>query len=294
MPLFIALTLLLLSMPILAADDPANPEDRWFDIELIVFARHPSQVEEVWPKDPGMPDLAATVTLPSREPAASAPRFPFQPLSAENERLQAALNQLETQADIEVLGHLAWRQAAIPQGLAPAVHIHLPTTPPEETGKTPTTDTSGAAPDMEARPTAAALTVVDTDDEAARFDGRETPVPGVDGRFRLSLNRYLHIDLDLLYDSAELADETAPLDDSTGSTPSPLEAPDGRALDESATPTDGPPETDRAGTARETSTTRYFRMRQSRRIKVGELQYFDHPYIGLLVLVERDEKPEDD
>ncbi len=279
MPLFIAIALLIAA--------PPEDGDRWYDVELIVFARQPGQVEEVWPRDPGTPDLSDTVALPARNPAASTPRFPFQPLPAARERLRAALHRLETQPDIEVLGHLAWRQPAIARGLAPAVHIHLPPRPagsdneaiPPTATDAPVDDPNTDGPDID-----------DTDRDVARIDDEQAlPAPSIDGRFLLSLNHYLHIDLDLLYDSTGTAGEAAVID---GSTPPPS-GQDGQAPAGPAMPMgdDRPSDDgDAAGAAGMEAVARYYRMRQSRRIRIGRLHYFDHPYIGLLVLVERDEE----
>ena len=290
MSLFIALILLLLSMPILADAPTANVEDHWFDVELILFSRQPGEVEEVWPKDPGTPDLTATITLPPRDLSASSPRFPFQPLSAADERLRAIRQRLEARPGIEVLGHLAWRQAAVARGLAPAVHVHLPLPPrePDDANAPPAVNAPDAVQETSASPETPVFD--DTDGNAIPTDVEPVPVPGIDGRFRLSMNRYLHIDVDLLYDSAELASETAVPDDAAGTFPTSRPA-DNASPNVPGTGIGPVTPGDHQGIVGDDSRARYYRMRQSRRIKVGELHYFDHPYLGLLVLVEREEKP---
>ncbi len=274
MPLFLLIVSVLLSLTATAsAGTGARPieTDRWYDVEVVVFSRRPSDVEEVWPKDPGMPRLDDTVVLPDDFPSASTPRFPFQALPPSRRRLQREVERLDAADDIDVLGHLIWRQPAIVDALAPAVRIRLETTD-ADLPPTPPPPAATPSPDMAEHPASTPVAPPATTTDRLH--------PGIEGRLRLSLNRYLHLDIDLLYLAP---DGPVPPDMETGSASSDAsEVPSAADAAAAARPIEISGE---AGN--EETGPRYFRLRQSRRIRAGELHYFDHPYLGLLVLVER-------
>ncbi len=121
------------------------------------------------------------------------------------------------------------------------------------------------------------------------------------GRVRLIRKRYLHLELDLLYRpeadrlDQRLAPERWPThpqamvaeDSTTTETPAALAG---------AVPPDEPP----AATEDETAapaermdpwTVSGFRLKQSRRVRSGELHYFDHPLFGVLARIKKVEPP---
>ena len=117
----------------------AGAAQRWFDIELVVFARDGlPRGNEFWPELVELPD-----TTQVRQPAARAPL-----------RLTGAAERLRRQPGYRVLLHTAWRQPTGSRARAPWVRL-----------------TDG---------------------------GDVTTGPALDGMARLSLRRYLHLDLDLV------------------------------------------------------------------------------------------------
>jgi len=205
-----ALLLLLLAWPALTAAEP-----RWFDLELLVFARSgPPSGDEVWPEDPGLPDTAAAA--PSARGSA--------PL-----RLTAAADRLRRQPGYSVLLHTAWRQPTA--GRARAAWVQL-------TG-------SGAA--------------------AATLDGIA----------RLSVSRYLHLDLDLVLIRDLALPARVP---ETGTVAIPLTGPGSGA----------PSSPDGALTY----VRQPFRLVDSRRMRSDEVHYIDHPAFGVLALVTAYQPPQ--
>jgi hypothetical protein len=207
-----ALLLLLLAWPALTAAAP-----RWFDLELLVFARAgPPSGDEAWPEDPGLPDTAAAVP-PARGNA---------PL-----RLTAAADRLRRQPGYSVLLHTAWRQPTGDRSRAPWVRL---------------ADAPGGA-------SAATL----------------------DGIVRLSVSRYLHLDLDLVLIRELVLPARAP---ATGTVAIPLVGP-GAGVP-------APPE------GALTRVRQPFRLVDSRRMRSDEVHYIDHPAFGVLALVTAYQPPQ--
>lgn len=197
----------------------------WYDVEVLVFKNNPTQAEmtEIWPADPGQPDLARAVELapPTSDPLIEAPR-PFQQLGVEALTLAAVARRLASSPGYEPLVHIAWRQPVGPQTDTPAVRVYRE-------------DSAGALPED--------ATVA----EAVRT---------IDGSVRINRNRFLHVDVDLVYSRMR--------------TPAPALFGIGGGEDR------GP---------------ELFRLQQSRRINSNELHYFDHPAFGLLVKLAPYEAP---
>ena len=207
------LLLLFLAWPTAASAAP-----RWFDLEVLVFARDGMpRVNEKWPEFPELPD-----TTKARAPASgSAPR-----------RLSNSADRLRRQPGHTVLLHTAWRQPVGSQKRAPWIRL---------------TD----APDA-------------------------TTAATLDGMVRLSVRRYLHLDLDLVVTrEVEVAITEEPI---TGTVAIPLAEP-------AATP--ATVTTPGAAPAPAVTYSRVrlpFRMIDSRRMRSDEVHYVDHPAFGVLVL----------
>lgn len=197
-----ALLLLLFAWPALTAAAP-----RWFDLELLVFAREAvPQGSELWSQEPGLPDLDAAQPTPG----SSAPL-----------RLTAAADRLRRQPGHRVLLHTAWRQPTAGRQSTPWVRL---------------TDAGGA--------------------EAT-----------LDGMVRLSVQRYLHLDLDLVVTRELALPVSAPV---SGTVAIPLAEPAVTAAPAVAT----------------TPIWRRqpFRLVDSRRMRSDEVHYIDHPAFGVLAL----------
>jgi hypothetical protein len=121
--LFIAL-LLTTAAATGAADTEAPP---WYDVEVLVFKNNtpPGAADEVWPVDPGYPDLARATELvppPGLNPLPGDTQ-PFQQLGDTSLTLTAAAARLTSSRDYAPLLHLAWRQPVTAQTDTPAVHV---------------------------------------------------------------------------------------------------------------------------------------------------------------------------
>jgi hypothetical protein len=187
---------------------------RWFDLELVVFAREGTPGgNESYPDDPGLPDLAGAKL---QEPAPA------------GRRLGGVAASLDGSPRYRVLLHRAWRQPTGSRTRTPWVRL-----------------TDGAQRSAE---------------------------PMLDGMARLSVRRYLHLDLDLVI-HRDLAIRAPVV--TTGTVAIPLETPS-QPTAVPATPT-----------APATTTTwirQPFRLIDSRRMRSGELHYVDHPAFGVLAL----------
>ncbi len=194
----------------------AGASQRWFDIELVIFARDGLPTgNELWPEVVELPETGLT-----RLPAARAPL-----------RLTSAADRLRRQPGYRVLVHTAWRQPTGSREQAPWIRL---------------TDGGDVG-------TATAL----------------------DGMARLSLRRYLHLDLDLVL-SRELEMPVA------------IPAPEPVA-GTVAIPLGGPGATAGAPPPAPTGITyrrvlQPFRLVDSRRMRSDEVHYIDHPAFGVLAL----------
>ncbi|MDX1593816.1 MAG: CsiV family protein [Gammaproteobacteria bacterium] len=205
---------------LLAWPAPGPAATRWFDLEIVVFARDGAPAgNEVWPETVALPDTGEA-------------RPPNQRITAG--RLAGAADRLRRQPGYRVLLHTAWRQPTGSRERVPWIRVS---------------------------------------------DGGDvTASPGLDGMVRLSLRRYLHIDLDLVV-SREIEVPVARPDPAPGAVAIPLGAPE--------------------PTARPASPAAYdyrrvlqpFRMIDSRRMRSDELHYIDHPAFGVLVIATAYEPP---
>ena len=178
----------------------AAAADRWYLVEIIAFddLEGDGIHAEVWPGDPGEPDVEGAVELTNSGGESRAFR-----LAARSElQLRDTWGALRRSARYRPLLHVGWRLPGLGRNAARSARIgpHLGT-------------------------------------------GRDGTV--VRGIVNVSLARYLHLEIDLLYDRSRTDAVTA--------------------LDE-AVPT-------------------RFRLRSKRRMRSKELHYVDHPLFGVLVLI---------
>lgn len=192
----------------------ADAAQRWFDIELVIFARDGlSTGNEVWPEVVELPETELT-----RPPAARAPL-----------RLGREADRLRRQPGYRVLLHTAWRQPTGSRERAPWIRLS---------------------------------------------DGGDVSVAqGLDGMARLSLRRYLHLDLDLVL-TRELEMPVTRPEPVAGTVAIPLDTPPGPVQ---AAPTPSPAVDYRR-------VLQPFRLVDSRRMRSDELHYVDHPTFGVLAL----------
>jgi len=294
MPFYLIILLISLSASALA-ETPGEPSpDRWYDIEVLIFAQQPGQGEsgngqEVWPLDPGSPDLKEVIELapaaiegPGEDPTQPPLPFAEQPLTSwrlgdEDKRIRAGHNYA-------LLSHLAWRQPAPPSEVALPIHIRI--APPIQADKadivaslSPTEAVSALEPANMALP--APSPTLENESEATSAQVAETPpgrmsAPLIEGLIRISRNNYLHVDADLLYRTEVAGIDQLP----AGDEQIPMELPPSLVALNSADLSLS------VGEMAEQVPPTQFRMRQSRRVRKGELNYFDHPRFGLLVRID--------
>ena len=158
---------------------PAGASDRWFTIEIIVFddLQDESLHAEHWPADPGEPSLQGAVELTRSlggEPEDAAHAFRL--VNRSDLSLNDVWNALRRSARYRPFMHSGWRVPGLQHGAARPAHVssHL--------------GDSGAA--------------------AAEHGGGERPA--VQGTVKVSLARYLQVDVDLVYIRPAIAEAGAP------------------------------------------------------------------------------------
>ena len=142
----------------------APAQDKWFQVEVIVFERLDDDAlsAESWPPDPGRPPVDDSIELVAagETPGEETATFAYRLLDRSQLNLRDSYGGLRYSNAFRPLLHYAWRQPGLRQRHARWVHLFVP-------------------PDGEGGFAAAA--------------------PRVDGTLRVYLSRYLHVDADLLY-----------------------------------------------------------------------------------------------
>lgn len=250
------LLLIVAASPVVAAPDD---EDQWYEIEIIVFQHKDPESTESWPGDPGAPDVTDAVEL--------APAM-LSPVQAELGRtlqedaraatLKMPLLPFQLIDDSELRLGAVVNRLMLSDDYAPILHTAW-RQPAVERDKSPAVHVQSEMPES---PRSGAVTLNDLlvtppgeelFGEALVETAGETPTNTIDGTITVSRNRYLHLKTDLLYHKAEA-----------------------QAQEESGL---------FSIFSREDRQPDVFRMRQQRRIREGELHYFDHPMFGLIALV---------
>jgi hypothetical protein len=198
--------ILLLALP-LQAREPAP----WYDVEMIVYAnREAGGGTELWPSVTTTPDWSSSVRLAPAPATESGLIGPYTLLTESEHRLTAEWHALKrTHGRLDPLLHVAWSQ-------------------PVSSGKRADTVFLQSFIDPASTPTITS-----------------TP-PELEGTVKLSINRYLHVELDLL-----LHEKSA----------EPLSI--GESLFAPA--------------------VQSYRLNSHRRMRSGELHYIDHPRMGVLI-----------
>ena len=219
-------------------------EEKWYKVELIVF-EHLGQgtlSTEMWPDNPHPLDLSQTLPLIPLFDASGAQQdqltalipIPFQELADIQRDLRGVVSQLELSRRYRPLIHSGWIQPPLPQTLSQAIRIVADQVPP-----TPLAPAGGE---------------------------ERAPLPTapleVDGSLRLSIARYIHLELDLLFN--EVIEAVAV---------------ENREVTGVVTEESGEHQTAAVEILRQ------FRISEKRRIRSKELHYFDHPRFGAVVQV---------
>ena len=261
------------------AEEQEKEESPWYEVELIIFENNDPLTKsgESWPNDPGHPSrlnttplviktaaerenearvyemsqlpvqpetqqLTATATAdtsavdplvdenaqPENSPDTVETPVAFQLLPDESLLLKPHYQKLSASRHLEPLLHIAWRQQAEAPEISPHLYLTLPTDEAEQNPGLP-----------------------DQTDQAR-----------LEGRLKVSLKRYLHLDIDLvvrkLMQDAGTSNQNNWRDSFISLGP------------------------------------RYqaFRVQSHRRMRSGKLHFIDHPHIGLLIQIRRYEPVE--
>jgi len=253
--IFVLLYTVLFAAPSLAEELP------WYEVEIIIFTRDidPDSLSESWPADPGTPDFGNAQPLQPEmaaeiQPAETANGLgvegladaapltpgddksvpvrqrlpvPYTLIPKSDYRLKTEFKRLKLNKTLRPVIHLAWRQPVMSPERAKLLYLR----------------------------TAKGFANTET---ASEFEG--FAVTDLEGTIRVGVNRYLHVELDLLsrvkqnrrYSSYERSFE---------------------------------------GVLTQPVLDRRYRMQSQRRMRSGELHYIDHPLMGALIKITPYELP---
>ena len=190
----------------------------------------------------GPPGLPAAAELQQLEPYALLPEDEF--------RLKSEFSRLQRSRGLQPEIHLAWRQPVSNQKNAQLLYLRTPYAAAE----------SKMEIDREREEEGAGLVT-----ESGIFGGLASITtaepPGLEGTIRISVSRYLHVELDLL-----------------------------RRI-RSATPYPSYEQSFEGGLTEQAQPYHRYRMQAHRRMRSGELHYIDHPLMGVLIKITPYELP---
>lgn len=223
-------------LALFAGNASADTDTPWFSVEILAFAHLTDAApnEESWDEDPGQPSLLNALEpgrFPTVTAASGTPLAAFALLERPERLLNRERDYMRRSRHYRPLLHIAWRQPGFSRQLAKTLHL---------------------ASDMDSR------NGKRTDSDPLLLAGNPLGQP-LEGTARVYLERYLHLELDLLYSM------TSDQADTPGS-----------------------------GVLSNVASQRQFRLTESRRMRAGELHYFDHPMFGVLALITRVEADQPD
>lgn len=264
-------------VPPVRADQP-----KFYNVELIVFQNLDPGVmgTEVWPTRPKLPSpmrfLALNSLLSGANRSMGRPYRSYRALRSGSLQLSQATRILEKSPHYRVLLHTGWRQPAADEKDALPVWIEL-TVPPGGSDSAPP---PVKPPESAARPGSTSAANVSAAPGTGSIPDEE---PRLAGTVKFYVSRYMHFAVHLDYMTSRPA--TAEDEAATSTTPETLPAALGQTstnIDNSSVvapdaSTDTSPVSGRIPVV--------FRLDEERRVRNGELHYFDHPGFGVLVQV---------
>ena len=272
---------------------PDLGEERWFEVELIVFAHQsglaldsekwpeitdlvlpeemmelgqpiPKPPEEITPKKDQQDLVFEQVTQDGSSPTEDLKPIPmpvaFVMLRDEELQLKESLKKLTKSSKFDPLLHVAWRQPTYSDKHAQTVLLYEGLTNPAY----------NEIKDLKTQKTRR-KTKSDTNIEMIN--------PRFAGTIRLSVARYLHFAADLVYRAPITQRIANPMQDRDLWTDSPYQAlsyPQGPAYQ-----------------LESWKAMRGFRLKESRRMRSKRIHYLDHPFMGIVVLITPVELPKE-
>jgi hypothetical protein len=290
----------------------------WYQVEVIVFEYTRPQTEgESWYVNPGLPHEensialitdapeAPALNLPATGPGGAAEqagakdpqgqdsllrRIPYLELSPDHDHLDEVYHILKLSGGYRPLYHATWQQPGLADDQARYVHF------------TAVRD-GGAMDNAPQEQDAAPAEEAATSEQAAPGEMVAAPAyqpPAFDAMLRLRASQFLHVDLDIAYfppdpsvlESAngeaangEAANGEAANGEAANGEAANGEAANGEAVNGEAA--NGEAANGEAETGQSPEHADYVRLTESRRVRLKELHYFDHPLFGVIVQVTR-------
>lgn len=260
----------------LASAAAAPVQDPWYEIELIVFEQAGAAGAGRWNRDAGLPELPKGIELaPAREPfASSAVEAPFDAPADEAPEDQiprgdareappavpvhgSGLPAFQLLNDPELRLATVMNRLMVSQRHTPLLHIAWRQPVTADQGFPGVHVHSNPGRDrLEAETLEQAVSApLGASAPGALFSGggsgSEPAGNAVEGLVRLSRSRFLHLNVDLRYRKPGARGESSLF----------------------------------SIFSREPATTELYRLQQAKRVRSGELQYFDHPRFGAIVLI---------
>lgn len=246
-------------------------ELRYYDVEIIVIENQAPDAKksEHWPLEVNINKPENTVELGLQPPTEWLPidadfSISFKALPPEAYQLNAEIEKISQSSSQRVIFHRAWRQPGLDKKIAMPVYFKkiVSDTPLETITHEKITDLeyNNQANDTSSNNTAAEIPGIDNEFEASTLEGI----------FRVTLSRYLHLEAELVYrEKLPVAAETEYSVNNEG------------FFGEITSPV----------SAEEKQGVIY--LKQTRhRMKSNELHYIDHPVLGILVKITPYVKPE--
>ncbi len=226
--------------------------ESWYQVEVVVFDRlYPELDGEQWQGMEFEPRSNLLKLLPNEDAVDGTELVPFSLLPASKNRLNGVYRAFKLSEEYRPLLHYSWQQPATERRQSRFVHIQK-------------LEGEGTVPTFEAELPEVEATVIETEPETEpdfieALIEPELPEPIVDGAIRIRSGFYLHVDVDLTYFNAL------------------------------------PAENRMVRTADELQQDPFMKLpiklKETRKIKLNEIHYFDHPMFGLIIQVSRLNQP---
>ena len=304
----------------------AAGEEKWYEVEVIVFANNKaSQEAEKWPEKPGVPEITNVLELftPTElllDNVEHLSMYYVEPSEPSEDNLVELVEKIKGSSEYSLLMHRSWRQTAPSRSVVFPVYLddnisdelYQPIQKVEESIE----EAGEVSPEqllLEAllaeesklnKPETDAPFFIHELDPIVPFEDIEgipessplqltpmgPPNHSVFGTVKLFKNRFLHAAVDFLYRSPpyEPKVEELPLEEVF-----PMAKDDGQShlIDKNQLVKS---EEILAFPGQEKLPVTGFRLQGSKRIRLGEVHYFDHPMFGVIVRATNYTPPEDD
>jgi len=292
-----------------------NNNEKWYEVEVIVFANNDKSLQEAekWPEKPGSPSIENVLDIFTQDESLfedidQIPMYYVEPDEPGEDNLSALADKIVASENYTLLTHRFWRQPTARKSVRAPVYLddnsseNLYQTTREVEETQDEADSLSAEQRLLEALLAEELTIqqdipalpffIHQLDPIVPFDETEglpvsTPIQltpmgppnhALFGTLQFFKNRYLHIGVDFLYRPEPTLNEFS------------LEQIFPMATDDVLKPLIDNEQTINTGgllafTIQEKPPMKGFRLKGSKRIRLKEVHYFDHPTFGLIVRV---------